>query len=65
MAITLYELLGADDRRFSPYCWRTRMALAHKGLKAEIVPCKFTDKQLIAFSGQDKVPVLKDSARVV
>lgn len=65
MTITLYELLGADGRRFSPYCWRTRMALAHKGLKAEIVPCKFTDKHLIAFSGQDKVPVLKDGEKVV
>ena len=56
MAITLYELLGADDRRFSPYCWRTPMALAHKGLRPEIIPCKFTDKHLFAFSGQDKVP---------
>ncbi len=65
MAISLYELVGADDRRFSPYCWRTRMALAHKGLKAEIIPCKFTDKHLIAFSGQDKVPALKDGDRVV
>ena len=33
MAITLYDLAGADEhRRFSPYCWRTKMALAHKGL---------------------------------
>lgn len=60
MARKLYELLGADDRRFSPYCWRIRMALAHKGLEAEIVPCKFTDKALFAFSGQDQVPVLQD-----
>ncbi len=60
MARKLYELLGADDRRFSPYCWRARMALAHKGLEAEIIPCKFTDKALFAFSGQDRVPVLQD-----
>lgn len=65
MALILDELLGADNRRFSPYCWRTRMALAHKGLKAELIPCKFTDKQLFAFSGQDKVPVLKDGDKVV
>ena len=32
----LYELAGADEnRRFSPYCWRARMALAHKGLEVE------------------------------
>lgn len=65
MALTLYELLGADDRRFSPYCWRTRMALAHKGMDADIVPCGFTDKDRIAFSGQDRVPVLTDGDTVV
>jgi hypothetical protein len=33
MAIKLYDLAGAEtDRRFSPYCWRARMALVHKGL---------------------------------
>jgi hypothetical protein len=35
MAIKLYDLAGAElDQRFSPYCWRTRMALAHKGTLA-------------------------------
>jgi len=33
MTIVLHDLTGADDRRFSPNCWRTRMALAHKGLE--------------------------------
>lgn len=65
MALRLYELLGADDRRFSPYCWRTRMALAHKGLEAEIIPCRYGDKQLFAFSGQDRVPVIADGDTVV
>ncbi len=60
MALKLFELLGDDDRRFSPFCWRARMALAHKGLKAEYVACRFTDKSLFAFSGQDRVPVLQD-----
>lgn len=65
MALTLYELMGADDRRFSPYCWRTRMALAHKGLDAEFVGCAFTDKDRIAFSGQERVPVLQDGDAVI
>ena len=60
MALTLYELAGKDDRRFSPYCWRIRMALAHKGLDATFVPVRFTDKAIIEFSGQGKVPVLVD-----
>jgi len=65
MSVTLYELAGVDDRRFSPYCWRIRMALAHKGLEAEYVPVRFTDKETIAFSGQGKVPVLVDGDSTV
>lgn len=65
MALTLYELTGKDDRRFSPYCWRIRMALAHKGLEADFVPVRFTDKEIIAFSGQGKVPVLVDGETTV
>ena len=62
----LYDLAGAeDDRRFSPYCWRTRMALAHKGLSVEAAPWRFTEKDMIAFSGQTKVPVLVDGERAV
>ena len=39
----LYELAGADEnRRFRPYCWRVRMALAHKGLEVESLPWHVT-----------------------
>lgn len=65
MAITLYELVGRDDLRFSPYCWRTRFALAHKELDFDTVPVRFVDKQAIAFSGQERVPVLRDGDRAV
>ncbi len=66
MSIVLYDLAGADpDIRFSPYCWRTRFALAHKGLPVETVPWRFTDRDEIAFSGQAKVPVIKDNGKVV
>jgi glutathione S-transferase len=66
MARKLYELCGTDPaRRFSPYCWRSRMALAHKGLEAEVVPWRFTDAAALAFAHYDKVPVLVDGDRVV
>jgi glutathione S-transferase len=66
MSIVLYDLAGADpDVRFSPYCWRTRFALAHKGLPVETVPWRFTDHETIAFSGQAKVPVIQDDGKVV
>jgi glutathione S-transferase len=61
MSLKLFELVGADaSRPFSPYCWRTRMALAHKGLSAELIPWCFTEKSAIAPHQSDKVPVLID-----
>lgn len=61
MTRLFYDLAGADpDRRFSPYCWRIRMALAHKALPVETVPWRFTDKAEIAASKQKLVPVLVD-----
>jgi glutathione S-transferase len=66
MSIILYDLAGADpELRFSPYCWRTRFALAHKGLPVETVPWRFTEGEAIAFSGQGKVPVIRDEGKVV
>jgi len=66
MSIVMYDLAGADpDVRFSPYCWRIRFALAHKGLPVETVPWRFTDREAIAFSGQGKVPVIQDDGKVV
>ncbi len=66
MTIQLYDLAGQDDDcRFSPHCWRIRMALAHKGLAVETLPWRFTEKDAIADSGQGQVPVLRDGNRVV
>ncbi len=61
----LYELVGRDDRRISPYCWRIRYALAHKGLDAHFEPVRFTEKDKIAFSHQKLLPVLIDFGEVV
>jgi glutathione S-transferase len=66
MSMTLYDLAGADERvRFSPYCWRVHLALKHKGLEAETVAWRFTDKEAIAFSGQGLAPVLMDGETTV
>jgi len=65
MALTLYELGGLDDRRYSLYSWRARYALAHKGLTPEYKPVRISDKSAIAFSRQDKVPILIDGEQVV
>ncbi|MGB8714702.1 MAG: glutathione S-transferase N-terminal domain-containing protein [Onishia taeanensis] len=66
MSRVLYELCGIDDELlFSPFCWRVRYALAHKGLDAETRPWLFSEKDAIAFSGQGLVPVLVDGDEVV
>jgi glutathione S-transferase len=63
--ITLYELIGRDGEHYSQFSWRTRLALSHKGLAFVSVPVRVSDKAAIAFSGQDKVPILKDGTHVV
>jgi len=66
MSRRLFDLAGADPNlRFSPYCWRTKLALAHKGLPVETIPWRFTEKDAIAFSGQERVPVLVDGEKTI
>jgi glutathione S-transferase len=66
MNLKLFELVGADaERPFSPFCWRIRMALAHKGLSAETIPWCFTEKDAIAPHKSEKVPVLLDGENSV
>ncbi|MFC7367024.1 MULTISPECIES: glutathione S-transferase N-terminal domain-containing protein [Vreelandella] len=66
MAITFYDLCGRDERlRFSPYCWRVLMTLAHKGMPYTTVPWRFLEKDALAFANYDKVPVLTDGDMVV
>lgn len=62
----LFEVAGQDPEfRPSPYCWRTRMALAHKRMAFEPVPWRAVEKRRIARSGGGTVPVLVDGARWV
>ena len=66
MTIRLYDLAGAEaERRFSPFCWRARMALAHKGLDVETVPWHFTEKDQLPQPNEGRVPVIVDGDRVV
>jgi glutathione S-transferase len=66
MTIIMYDLAGAElDRRISPYCWRARMALAHKGFDVETVPCRFLEKDKLPKPNDGKVPIIVDAGRVV
>jgi hypothetical protein len=46
-ARTLFELHGLADRRYSQFSWRTRLALAHKGLDVDYRPVQVSDKAAI------------------
>lgn len=63
--IVLYDLVFQDDRRPSPFCWRVKYALKHKGLDWREEPVGFTDKDRIAFAGSQTVPVLHDGDAAV
>src|SRR5712671_528558 len=66
MPITMYDLAGVEaDRRFSPFCWRAKMALAHKGLAVETVPWRFIEKDKLPQPNVGRVPVIRDGDRVV
>ncbi|MBU8538440.1 glutathione S-transferase family protein [Falsiroseomonas tokyonensis] len=66
MTLRMYDLAGADPaRRFSPYCWRVKLALAAKGLPVETIPWRFVQKDLLARHGGEKVPLLLDGDRAV
>jgi glutathione S-transferase len=63
--ITLYDLVFSEDRRPSPYCWRAKLAMKHKGLAWRDEPMGFTEKQKIAFADATTVPVIHDGTKVV
>lgn len=63
--ITLYDLVFDNDVRPSPFCWRTKLALKHKGLTWRDEPMGFTEKDKIAFAQSQTVPVLHDGTSVV
>jgi glutathione S-transferase len=63
--ITLYDLAFDKDLRPSPYCWRTKLALKHKGLTWRDEPMGFNEKQKIAFAQSQTVPVIHDGSKVV
>ncbi|MDI1451050.1 glutathione S-transferase N-terminal domain-containing protein [Polyangium sp. 6x1] len=65
MTILLYDLVAEGDRRPSPFCIRTKLALAHKRLAFETVPVAMTDIPALHGGAFKTVPILKDGDHVV
>ena len=61
MTIKHYELCGANpDHLFSPHCWKTRYALAHKGADYDIIPTPFTKVATLEGGSNRTIPVIRD-----
>jgi glutathione S-transferase len=66
MTITMYERIGHEGRRPSPFSWRIRYAFAHKGVEPQFRHVRFADVDTIrALSGQQFVPIITDGDRVI
>lgn len=66
MTIVMYERVGLEQRRPSPFSWRIRYALTHKGLDVEYRPTRFADVETITrLSGQRFVPIIVDGSTVI
>jgi len=66
MGLIFHERVGLDGRRISPFSWRVRYALAHKGLDPQVIQTRFADVGRIRqLSGQDLVPIIQDDGQVV
>lgn len=66
MNLILYDLCGRDpDLRFSPYCWRVKMALALKGVVFDSVPVPFTGVPGIENGATKTIPVINDAGVIV
>ena len=58
--ITLFDLSGKNDIRFSPYCWRVKYLLNFRKITYETKPTCFTERLNNAFFGDAKLPTITD-----
>ena len=58
--ITLYDLTGKNDLRFSPYCWRVKYLLNYRKIIYQTKPTCFTDRLNNTFFGDAKLPTIID-----
>lgn len=66
MSLIMYERIGDGGRRPSPFSWRIRYALAHKGVEPEFRHVRFADVETIRrLSGQHFVPIVTDGNKVI
>ena len=57
----LYDLITKDGAALSPWCWHAKMALAHKGISAEIKTLGFTQKDQVIAAGGKSFPLMVEA----
>lgn len=65
MSRILHDLVCQDERRPSPFCWRIKYALAHKGLAYDAQPVGFTEIPQLYGGVYATLPILADDTRVI
>ena len=63
--ITLYDLQLESGCTISPFVWRTKYALKHKGFDIDIVPNGFTGIKELTNGFSDRLPVIVDDGHWV
>jgi glutathione S-transferase len=63
--LALYELVLEDGRSASPYVWRIRYALAHKGIAFESRPVGFSEIKQLCGGRFKTVPILEHGTTVL
>lgn len=62
----VYQLCGKDpEAGFSPYGWRAKLCLMHKGLSFEEAAVRFLEKDKISHVSPQTIPVLDDGKNSV
>lgn len=65
MSVELYDICGADDRPFSPYCWRIRESLILLSVAFETRLVGYKEIRELFADTHRTVPVLVDEGREV
>lgn len=65
MVLKLYDLVLENGCPMSPFVWRTKFALAHKGLPFEALPVGFSEIREVAGGQFKTVPIIEDGEAAV
>lgn len=64
-SIKLYDLVVASGCTISPFVWRTKYAIAHKGFRIETIPMGFTNIPEKTGGRTERLPMIDDNGTFV